>query len=57
MEIIKTIRESSLILDYDEENETLRLKEGAKLVRGLVGWLIDRLIDRLSQRVCIHMGH
>lgn len=40
MEIIKTIKKSSLVLDYDEENETVRLKEGAKLV-GIVTVCVD----------------
>ena len=46
LEIIKIIKESSLVLDYDEENETVRLKEGAKLVRVLL----------CAESVCLTIG-
>lgn len=36
-EIIKTLKESSMILEWDDENETIRLKEGAK------NWLIPNM--------------
>ena len=49
LEIIKTLKDS-LILDYDDENETIRLKKGAKAVSTLNGPAKSLIIERETLR-------
>jgi hypothetical protein len=53
LEIIKTIKEGSEVLAYDEENETVRLKEGATLVRFLKYLLLYSFMSICVGRVYV----